>query len=63
MWFCQWSHPFDNIITLQEVAHSIDNDNLYPPRMMIELDIEKAYDTLSWTSILATFTKMKFPSS
>lgn len=29
--------PFDNIITFQEVAHSIDNDNIFappPPRML-----------------------------
>lgn len=29
--------------------------------MLIKLDIEKAYDSLSWNAILATLTKMKFP--
>ncbi|XP_039116586.1 uncharacterized protein LOC120252479 [Dioscorea cayenensis subsp. rotundata] len=52
--------PFDNIITLQEVAHSIDNDN-NPPRMLIKLDIAKSYDTMSWSAILVTLTKMGFP--
>ncbi|XP_039145509.1 uncharacterized protein LOC120282722 [Dioscorea cayenensis subsp. rotundata] len=51
--------PFDNILTLQEVAHSIDND-ASPLRMLIKLDIAKAYDTLSWSAILATLFKMGF---
>lgn len=30
--------------------------------MGIKVDIEKAYDTLNWDTILATMTKMNFPS-
>lgn len=30
------------------------------PRMIVKIDIEKAYDTISWKVILATLTKMKF---
>lgn len=29
--------------------------------MLVKLDMEKAYDTMSWTAILATLTKMSFP--
>ncbi|XP_039138822.1 uncharacterized protein LOC120276159 [Dioscorea cayenensis subsp. rotundata] len=54
---------FDNIIALQEVVHSLEKDYLHPPRMLIKIDIEKAYDTVSWNAILATLTKMNFPSS
>ncbi|XP_039136968.1 uncharacterized protein LOC120274488 [Dioscorea cayenensis subsp. rotundata] len=52
---------FDNILAVQEVAHSLEFDRLGPPRMLIKLDIEKAYDSLSWSAILATLTKMNFP--
>ncbi|XP_039129019.1 uncharacterized protein LOC120265197 [Dioscorea cayenensis subsp. rotundata] len=54
--------PFDNIIALQEVVHSMDRDSKNPPRMLVKLDIEKAYDTLSWNAILATLYRMNFPS-
>lgn len=54
--------PLDNIIAAQEIFHSINSDRSYPPRMVIKVDIEKAYDTLNWDSILATMTKMNFPN-
>ncbi|XP_039138794.1 uncharacterized protein LOC120276131 [Dioscorea cayenensis subsp. rotundata] len=54
--------PFDNIIALQEVVHSMDRDTKNPPRMLVKLDIEKAYDTLSWNATLATLLRMNFPS-
>lgn len=53
---------FDNIITVQEVVHSIENDTSSPPRMIIKLDIEKAYDIINWSAILAILSKMNFPS-
>lgn len=31
-----------------------------PPRMIVKIDIEKAYDSLSLTAILATLSKMNF---
>lgn len=37
----------DNIITLQEVMHNLDNDYSFPPRMIVKIDITKAYDTIS----------------
>ncbi|XP_039125466.1 uncharacterized protein LOC120261592 [Dioscorea cayenensis subsp. rotundata] len=53
--------PFDNIIALQEAAHTIESDCKNPPRMLIKIDIEKAYDTIHWSAILATLSKMNFP--
>lgn len=38
-------------------------DRTIPPRMLIKVDIEKAYDTLNWDTILATMVKMHFPSN
>lgn len=61
--FVEGRTPFDNIITLQEVVHSINADSLHSPRMMVKIDIEKAYDTLSWNAILAILYKMNLPSS
>lgn len=31
--------------------------------MLIKLDIEKAYDTLNWSAILAIFIQNEFPSN
>lgn len=51
---------FDNIIAVQEVAPSIENDTIDLPRMIIKIDIEKAYDTIRWTVILGTLAEMNF---
>ena len=40
----------DNIITIQEVVHSLEMDIHIHPRMMIKKDVEKAYDVLEWNS-------------
>lgn len=39
--------PTDNIIAIQEIVHSINQDLSNPPRMIMKVDIEKAYDTLN----------------
>lgn len=59
--FISGRSPFDNIITLQEFAHSINRAFRHPRGCLIKIDIEKAYYTLSWNAILATLTKMNFP--
>lgn len=41
----------------------MENDTNNPPRMLIKLDIEKAYDTLNWSAILAIFIQNEFPSN
>lgn len=38
---------------VQEMVHFISHDFSNPPRMIIKVDFEKAYDTLNWHAILA----------
>ncbi|XP_039127505.1 uncharacterized protein LOC120263608 [Dioscorea cayenensis subsp. rotundata] len=40
--------PVDNIIAVQEMIHSINYEKCFPRRMLVKVDIEKAYDTLNW---------------
>lgn len=54
--------PIDNIIAIHEMVHSIHQDKTIPPRMLIKVNIEKAYGTLHWDVILANLAKMQFPS-
>lgn len=54
--------PLDNIIATQEIMHSINQDRANPFRMLIKVDIEKAYDTLKCNAILAALARMGFPS-
>lgn len=53
---------FDNIITVQEVVHMLETGTKKPPRMLIKLDIKKAYDTVNWSAILVILNPMNFPS-
>ena len=39
----------------------MEHDLGEPPRMLIKIDIEKAYDALEWYAILATIAGMNFP--
>lgn len=43
---------FDNVITVQEVTHSLEIDTDKPPRMLAKIDTEKAFDTIEWSTIL-----------
>ena len=52
--------PTNNIITVQEVAYSLEQDTTNPHTMLIKVDIEKAYDALEWKAILAILTRMGF---
>lgn len=45
--FVAGRNPFDNIIAIQEIAHTLENDTMNPPRMLIKLDVKKAYDNLN----------------
>lgn len=47
---------------VQEMVHSINHDFSNSPRMIIEVDIEKAYDTLNCHVIHADLKKMGFPN-
>lgn len=52
--------PFDNIITLQKVVHSLNHEMNHPLRILIKFNIARV-DTLSWNAILTTLTRMNFP--
>lgn len=53
---------FDNIIAAQDIAHSLGYNFPVHPRMILKVDIEKAFDTIEWSVILATLCRMGFPS-
>lgn len=59
--FITSSNPLDNILAVQEVAHSIEKDYKSAPKMILKIDFEKAYDTIKWNAILATLLRMDFP--
>lgn len=54
---------FDNIISVQEVVYSLEHDINGSFRMLIKIDVEKAYDTLSWSAILTVLIEMKFSTT
>ena len=58
--FLAGKSTFDNIIAVQEIVHSLETDTQHPPRMLIKVDIEKAYDAMEWEAILATLKVMNF---
>lgn len=60
--FVSGRNVFDNIIALQEITHSFNRELVSPRRVLVKIDIEKVYDTLTWPAILSTLTKMIFPS-
>lgn len=60
--FISGHSPVDNIIMVQELFHSLNQDKTIPPRMLINVDIKKVYDTLNWDVIFATLVRMNFPS-
>lgn len=37
---------FDNILAVQEFAHTLKTDTQHPPRMLIKVDMEKTYDAI-----------------
>lgn len=43
---------FDNINAVQEITHSVETNCNGPSRMLILIDIEKAYDTLTGVQFL-----------
>ncbi|XP_061362932.1 uncharacterized protein LOC133306628 [Gastrolobium bilobum] len=53
----------DNIIIAQEVIHSIRSRKGNKGWMMIKVDLEKAYDRLSWKFVLDTLKDVGFPES
>ena len=50
----------DNIIAIDELAHSLGKDSCSLPRMMVRIDLEKVYDSLKWNVVLPTLSIMGF---
>lgn len=59
--FLAGQSTFDNILAVQEIIHSMETNRSIPPRMLNKVDIEKAFVTVEWNSILATLRRMSFP--
>ena len=53
----------DNVIIYQEVLHSMPKNKKGKDTMMIRIDLEKAYDRLSWSFIRDTYEIIGLPSS
>nr|KYP63874.1 Retrovirus-related Pol polyprotein LINE-1 [Cajanus cajan]KYP63887.1 Retrovirus-related Pol polyprotein LINE-1 [Cajanus cajan] len=54
-------HTNDNIIITQEVIHSMNHKKGKKGWMAIKIDLEKAYDRLSWNFIKETLLDIGFP--
>lgn len=50
------------ITSLQFRRQSIRLIRIFPPKMIVEVGVEKTYDTLNWHVTLPVLTKMGFPS-
>ena len=53
----------DNIIITQEIIHSMRNSKGKDHWMAIKVDLEKAYDYLSWSFILDTLQDAGIPGN
>lgn len=54
---------FDYIIDAQEIVHSLEYNSQSTPRMLLKINIQKAYDALEWNVILAMLKFMQFPNN
>ncbi|XP_061351083.1 uncharacterized protein LOC133296147 [Gastrolobium bilobum] len=61
--FIKGRQSADNIIVAQEVLHSMRSRKGSKGWMMIKVDLEKAYDRLSWNFIRETLRDLSLPSS
>lgn len=55
--FLSGHSAYDNIIVTQEVIQSFEINTSKIPRMIVKIDIEKAFDAIKWKAILATLQK------
>ncbi|WCJ39636.1 RNA binding RNA-directed DNA polymerase [Euphorbia peplus] len=58
--FVPGRHISDNVILVQEAIHSMHHRSRRPGDMIIKLDMEKAYDRVSWFFLRATLSLAGF---
>lgn len=51
----------DNITIAQELTHSMYNSHSKKPLVMMKIDLQKAFDSLSWSPLARTVGMMNFP--
>ena len=59
--FVQGRSIADNVLITQDLMLNYHRDN-GPPRCALKFDIRKAYDTISWSCILAILSRMGTPN-
>lgn len=59
--FIPGRHAADNILIAQEMVHSIHTSQATRGGMLVELDLEKAYDKVDWKFLLDTLRLFCFP--
>ena len=59
--FVPGRHITDNIIVTQDIAHSMGKMTRKNSYMTIKVDLEKAYDRLSWDFIFDTLNDIGIP--
>ena len=59
--FVQGRSIADNVLITQDLMLNYHRDN-GPPRCALKVDIRKAYDTISWSCILAILSRMGTPN-
>ena len=59
--FVQGRSIADNVLITQDLMLNYHQDN-GPPRCALKVDIRKAYDTISWSCILAILSRMGTPT-
>ncbi|WOL17301.1 hypothetical protein Cni_G26092 [Canna indica] len=51
----------DNILIIQEISHSMYGSKSKNALVMVKIDLEKAYDKVSWAAIIVMLKVYKFP--
>ena len=54
-------HIIENIVVAQEMIHSIKRKSGWKRYMVIKVNLEKAYDRLSWSFIFNTLNETSLP--
>lgn len=61
--FIPGRHITDNIVTCQELVHSLQYTKAECGGMIVKLDFEKAYDRMEWSFVEATLRDVPLPNT